>query len=121
MTAIAEPRTNDVTLLMGTKITGKVEVPDGVQILEGGAEKPAGHHIFRILHPEKGDERLTWDHTNFADIKGAKKLFVDLVEKGLTPYRVGVNGRATSEVMDEFDPSAEEVIFLAEKTLVVGG
>jgi hypothetical protein len=120
MTAIAEPRTIDVSLLMGSKLTAKIEVPDGVQILEGGAEKPANHHMFRILHPLKGDERLCWDSTNFADIKGAKKMFVDLIEKGLTPYRVGTNGKATSEAMDEFDPNAEEVIFLSHQ-LVAGG
>lgn len=115
-----EPRTIDVSLLMGSKLATKIEVPDGVQILEDGAEKPANHHMFRILHPLKGDERLCWDSTNFADIKGAKKMFVDLVEKGLTPYRVGTNGKATSEVMDEFDPTAEEVIFLAHQ-MVAGG
>lgn len=115
-----EPRTIDVSLLMGSKLATKIEVPDGVQILEDGAEKPANHHMFRILHPLKGDERLCWDSTNFADIKGAKKMFVDLVEKGLTPYRVGTNGNATSEVMDEFDPTAEEVIFLAHQ-MVAGG
>jgi hypothetical protein len=120
MTAIAERRKIDVTLLIGSKLTAEIEIPDGVQILENGDEKPASHHMFRILHPLKGDERLTWDSCNFADIKGAKKLFVDLVEKGLTPYRVGVNGKATSEVMDEFDPMAEEVIFLSHQ-LVAGG
>lgn len=117
---VPESRTIDVSLLMGSKLTAKIEVPDGVQILEDGAEKPANHHMFRILHPLKGDERLCWDSTNFADIKGAKKMFVDLVEKGLTPYRVGTNGKATSEVMDEFDPTAEEVIFLSHQ-LVAGG
>lgn len=118
---IAEQRTIDITPLMGTKLVTKVPVPDGVQILEEGADKPPNHHMFRILHPLEGDERLTWDSTNFADIKGAKKMFVDLVEQGLTPYRVGVNGKASSELMDEFDPMAEEVIFLAEKSMVCGG
>jgi len=117
---VPEPRTIDISLLMGSNLATKIEIPDGIQILEDGDLKPKSHHIFRILHPLKGDERLTWDSTNFADIKGAKKLFVDLVEKGLTPYRVGVNGKATSEVMDEFDPTAEEVIFLSLQ-LVAGG
>lgn len=119
-TMLNQIRTIDISPLLGSKIKATLDVPDGVQILEDGAEKPANHHMFRILHPLKGDERLCWDSTNFADIKGAKKMFVDLVEKGLTPYRVGTNGKATSEVMDEFDPHAEEVIFLSHK-LVVGG
>jgi hypothetical protein len=120
MTVAAPARTIDISPLMGSKLTTTIEVPEGIQILEAGEEKPAGHRMFRILHPAKGDERLTWDSQNFADIKGAKKMFVDLVEKGLTPYRVGVDGKATSEVMDEFDPMAEEVIFLSH-ALVAGG
>lgn len=120
MTTATEPRTIDISPLMGSKIKESIEVPDGVQILESGEEKPAGHHIFRILNPLSGDDRLTWDSGNMADIKGAKKLFLGLIEKGLTPYRVGTNGKATSEVMDEFDPHAEEVIFLAHQ-LVAGG
>ena len=116
----AELKTIDISPLMGGKLKATIEVPDGIQILEKDGEKPRGHHMFSILNPLTGDDRLTWDSGNFADIKGAKKLFVDLVEKGLTPYRVGTNGKATSEVMDEFDPTAEEVIFLAQK-LIAGG
>jgi hypothetical protein len=118
--SVPVPRTIDVSFLAESNAATKVNVPYGVQILENGDVKPKSHHMFRILHPLKGDERLCWDSTNFADIKGAKQLFVDLIEKGLTPYRVGVNGKATSEVMDEFDPMAEEVIFMSLK-LVVGG
>ncbi len=120
MTTATEPRKIDISPLMSKSAIVKIEVPEGVQILEAGAETPAGFHMFRILHPLIGDERLCWDATNFADIKGAKKLFVELIEKGLTPYRVGVGGKASSEVMDEFDPHAEEVIFLSHQ-LVVGG
>ena len=110
----------DVSLLVNTNLKVKIDVPEGVQILEPGQEKPSNYHMFRILHPLKGDERLIWDSGNLSDIQGAKKLFVDLIEKGLTPYRVGTNGKATSEEMVEFDPAAEEVIFLAQN-LVCGG
>ena len=120
MSTATESRKIDVSLLMGSKLTASVEIPDGVQILESDSEMTPGHHMFRILNPLSGDDRLTWDSNNMLDIKGAKTLFMDLLEKGLTPYRVGTNGKATSEVMDEFDPHAEEVIFLAEK-LVAGG
>lgn len=120
MTVAIEPRSIDISPLLGSKLTAKVEVPDGIQILEGGVKCPKGHHMFRILHPEKGDERLTWDSMSLSDIKGAKQMFVDLVEKGLTPYRVGVGGKATSQVMDEFDPAAEEVIFLGHPVIAGG-
>jgi hypothetical protein len=88
--------------------------------MEDGQEKPAGHFMFRILSQEKGDERLTWDSSSLRELQGAKEMFVNLIKKGLKPFRVGVDGKATSEVMDEFDPHAEEVIFLPQ-ALVAGG
>lgn len=120
MSAIAE-RIIDISPMVGGKLKTQIEVPEELQILEGGDQKPSDKHfLFRILHTAKGDERVTWDSTNFIEIKAAKKLFVELVEKGLTPYRVGVDGKQTSDVMDEFDPTAEEVIFLAH-AMVAGG
>jgi hypothetical protein len=113
----ATAKTITVPVLRGTPLREEVEVPDEIQILQ---DVPEGHFCFRILDPEKGDERLTWDALDFRQIKAAKKLFVDLVKKGLKPFRVGTNGKATSEAMSEFDPEAEEVIFLPQ-ALVAGG
>lgn len=112
------PNTITVPVLRGTPLRETVEVPEGIQILEGHV--PEGHFCFRILDPEKGDERLTWDSMDFRQIKAAKELFVNLIKKGLKPFRVGLDGKATSEAMSEFDPNAEEVIFLPQ-ALVAGG
>lgn len=120
MTETAEARTIELTTLAGTSIKEKIEVPDGVHIMEDGDEKPASHFMFRILSQEKGDERLTWDSTSLRELQAAKQMFVNLIKKGLKPFRVGTDGKATSEVMDEFDPHAEEVIFLPQ-ALVAGG
>lgn len=119
MTKVAE-RSLDVSVLLNTKLTVKVDIPEALTILEDGQSVPKGFGCFRILHPEKGDERVTWDSTMLNQIQEAKKMFLDLVKKGLTPYRVGVNGSASSQVMQEFDPHAEEVIFMPT-ALVVGG
>ena len=116
--SVAAPRTITVPVVEGTILRATVELPDEIQILEG--KQPKGLSCFRILDPEKGDERLTWDSRSFDQIKAAKKLFVDLVKKGLKPFRVGTNGQATSEVMTEFDAHAEEVLFLPYK-MVRGG
>jgi hypothetical protein len=116
-----EPRTIDVTVLLNTKLKATVEVPSEIQFLEDGQQLEKGRHCIRIMHPDKGDERLTWDSTSLAELQQAKKLFIDLVKKGLTPYRVGLNGQSTAKVMDEFDPHAEEVIFMPTATLVAGG
>jgi hypothetical protein len=120
MTTAVAPRTIDISPLVGGKLTSTIEVPAEMQILENGDPPPANHFMFRILHPQKGDERLTWDASDFFGIRAAKKMFVELIEKGLKPFRVGIDGKATAEIMDEFDPTAEEVIFLPQ-ALVTGG
>ena len=90
-----------------------------LQKLEDGDQLKAGQHCFRIMN-ENGDDRLVWDSSSFIEIKAAKKDFVELVKQGMTPYRVGTDGRASAEVMTEFDAKAEEVIFM-DTALVVGG
>lgn len=109
-----------ITLVAGTKLKEDIEIPEGIEVLEDNQAVPDGHFMFRILSQEKGDERLIWNSRSLPDIQAAKRMFVDLIKKGLKPFKVGVNGAATSEVMDEFDPTAEEVIFLP-CSLVVGG
>jgi hypothetical protein len=120
MTDTAEARTIQLTIMTGTKLKESFEVPDGLHIMEDGENVPDDHFVFRILCQEKGDERLTWDSRSLRELQAAKQMFVDLIKSGLKPFRVGVNGKATSEVMDQFDPHAEEVIFLPQ-ALITGG
>lgn len=105
-----------------------VEVPKGLRILtdnepkeswvkrlaaESGAKFIAKDwSCFRIMTAKDGDKRIVWCRRVLTQIAEAKKLFMDLMSKGNVPYRVGVDGAATSEVMKEFDPTAEEVIFM---------
>ena len=97
-----------------------LEVPPELQILEDGQDVPEHHHCFRILNTKSGDDRLVWDSRSLREVQAAKKSFVKLIKSGMTPYKVGVGGSASSEVMDEFDPRAEEVIFM-DTALVAGG
>lgn len=114
-------RTVEVRPLKGSTLKAKVEVGDKLGILDKPNDKPpAFHGCLRIMTEEHGDERYTWDRRDFSSIKEAAELFDKLVAEGLVPYRVGVDGRATSEVMVEFDPLAEEVVFLPIQR-VVGG
>lgn len=76
--------------------------------------------VFRIMTPQDGDKRVIWDHLSLKSIRDAKKLFGKLLKQGFVPYLVGTNGKASSEVMDKFDPYAEEVIFLPVQA-VAGG
>lgn len=96
-----------------------VVVPDSLQVTQA-AKPPEGHGMFRFLSPKSGDDRVVWNRFSLTEIQDARQMFNDLVDKGLVPYRVGTDGRATSEVMDQFDPQAEEVIFLPV-AMVAGG
>jgi hypothetical protein len=91
--------------------------------LPSRAELKKGKRVFYIPTENAGDERLTWDARFLDQIQGAKKDFDDLVARGMVPFRVDTNGKKTPEVMEEFDPNAEEVIFspLQVPNMIVGG
>jgi len=76
--------------------------------------------IFSILSQPDGDKRVVWCRKILDQIKAAKDMFMDLISQGMVPYRVGRDGKATSEVMREFDPLAEEVIFMPVKAIAGG-
>jgi hypothetical protein len=114
-------RTIKVKVLQGSKLEEEVIIPDELHVVGDDGMKPVEHNrMFRVLSQDKGDDRITWDSRSLADIRAAKDMFVDFIKKGLKPFKVGVDGQATAEVMREFDPLAEEVIFLP-MARVVGG
>jgi len=110
----------EVAGIKGSSVTEKVGIPDTLRIMEDGERPSQGHHVFRVMTAKDGDKRVVWDCHDLAQINDAKTMFDELVAQGLVPYKVGTDGRATSEVMDEFDPAAEEVIFLPV-AMVTGG
>lgn len=112
MTTAAATHILDIAPLTGCKTTVPIEIPEELTVLEGLAQPEAGHCTFRILHPMFGDKRITWQSTVLQQINAAKEVFLKLVKEGLVPHKVGVNGQMSSEVMREFDPRAEEIIFV---------
>lgn len=112
--------TVDIPILKGTVLVEPYDVPDGLQKLEDGQQIPIGHHLFSIMNPS-GDDRLTWMKDSLKSIQAAKQAFVDFVKQGLKPYKVKTDGTVTAEIMDEFDPEAEEVIFLPGRPILAGG
>jgi len=76
--------------------------------------------MIRILDALHGDQRVTWDKGDLNQIRDAKKLFIELVTKGLKPYYVKMGGQPSAKEMREFDANAEEIVFIA-KPMVVGG
>lgn len=75
---------------------------------------------FRIMSQKDGDKRVVWCRRILSEISAAKKMFIDLLSKGMVPYKVGVDGSASSQVMKEFDPTAEEVIFMPVRAIAGG-
>lgn len=124
--SVTAEREIDVALFrVGNKPTGslagKIAIPDNLQILEKPEEVPLDNFgVFRIMTPKDGDKRVVWDRRDFAQILEAKSMFDACVVQGLVPYRVGLNGKASADVMSEFDPHAEEIIFLPI-AMVTGG
>ena len=121
---MADREIDFAVLRSGTKpanLSAKLKIPEILGLLESPTDKaPEGFGCFRIMTPKDGDKRVVWDSRDFAQINEAKTMFDDLVVQGLVPYRVGLNGRTSSEVMIEFDPYAEEIIFLPI-AMVAGG
>jgi hypothetical protein len=113
--------TLNVPLVQAGSILGAafpVYVPDTLRI-EDQPSNPY-EHVFHVLTKEDGDKRVIWDSRDLAQIRDAKKMFLNLIKQGQVPYKIGVDGNASSEQMAEFDPNAEEVIFLPIKA-VKGG
>lgn len=113
----------------------EIEVPEGLRVLPADAELDAGMlacmasaadaevsdmRCFRVMTPADGDKRLVWCSRVIAEIKAAKKMYMGLIGEGMVPYKVGVSGKASAVVMDEFDPRAEEVIFMPVRAVTPG-
>lgn len=120
MTTMTAERVIDLSPMTRTNLKEQLQVPECFTILEAGADPAAEHNVFRILNPKSGDDRLTWDRRDFAAIQEARHTFVDLVKKGFKPFRVGQDGRRSNTIMQEFDPTAQQVIFVPMQP-VVGG
>ena len=109
-----------IPVIEGSGYRTQFPVAEELRQLEDGEELAEGCGMFRILDKKHGDKRVVWNRMNLPEIRSAKKMFDDLVEEGLVPYRVGPGGARTNSVMQEFDATAEEVVF-APVQLAVGG
>lgn len=98
-----------------------VEVPDDLHVLTDGENTSVVEHgCFRIVTAKDGDKRIIWCRNVMAEISAAKRMFLDLITKGMVPYKVGLDGHASATVMKEFDPTAEEVIFMPVAAIAGG-
>lgn len=70
---------------------------------------PEGKHVIHELDGS-GDVRTVWDPEDEADVEMARNLFKKAMKAGRVAYAVKRNGDK-GEVVKEFDPSAEKLIF----------
>ena len=104
--------------ILNLRVEESIDLPDGFRVLEKD-EPQTGDRCWRILS-HSGDDRIVWDSGSLADISGALKLFKQMIDKGLKPFRVDASGKRSPEEMKTFDPHAEEVVFVP-MPVAVGG
>lgn len=113
----------EVNPLTGSNCSRRVPIPPSFPKV-GDAHGLAKRSLWRILTAKDGDKRVVWDASDLAQIQDARRMFEELKAAGMVAYKVGDNGLASTEVMEEFDPLAEEVLFLPvgkQAGLLVGG
>ncbi len=97
-----------------------IEIPDSLRVLVSGETRRPGQGMFRILSQIDGDKRVVWNAGSLLEIRDAKQTFDELIEQGLVAYRVNFDGQRSTEVMTEFEATAEEIIFVPVAQLVGG-
>jgi len=96
------------------------EIPEDVPLLGEDEDIEPNCQVWRILCKRTGDKRVKWKKWVIGEINRAKERFVDFVKQGLIPFRVGTDGKMSAEVMREFDPAAEEVVFVPRRAVTKG-
>ena len=71
---------------------------------------PPGHVIFEVMS-HKGDTKYLWNKENPDEVSEAKEAFKRFKGRGYMAYKVSDKGDKTGEVLHEFDPTAERIIF----------
>lgn len=59
-----------------------------------------------------GDSKITWTAGDEIAIENARRSFAYFQEQGYTAFRVDGPDGGIGEPMTEFDPSAEQVVFI---------
>lgn len=98
-----------ITPIKQSGLPTQIAIPVALQELEDGCDRGSSC-VFRILTVEDGDKRIVWNANRLIEIRDAAKLFNDCVAAGMVPYRIGKDGKPAG-TMNEFDPTAEEVLF----------
>jgi len=74
------------------------------------ATKEPQQIVFRVLSLN-GDDRFSWDKRFLDQVHEARAKFYDMRKQGYAAYLPG-SGGGRGQLITEFDPDAEEVIFV---------
>jgi len=114
--------TIEINPMKNSNLGGKIELSENLKFLPDGVKIKEKQRLFRILTPKDGDKRVVWNRDRLDELNEAKELFDELISEGMVPYIVGLDGKSTGIVMEEFDADAEEVLFLpVGQGMLVGG
>lgn len=72
------------------------------------AEK-SEERVLRIMDPELGDLKITWDPDDDDQTELARKNFIAAKKKKMVAYAVKKDG-TKGKIISEFDPEAEAII-----------
>ncbi len=114
-------RSNASVVGLGSRLHLRLEgiAMSSVQALNEAEAEAAetGKSVMRCMDPSLGDMKVVWSSDNEDETALARDQFRKAIDKGLTAYGVTRRGKK-AEVMREFDPDAEAIIFAPR---VVGG
>lgn len=68
-------------------------------------------HTMSIMNHE-GDFKVRWDPTNPESVKMAEAAYADHIGQGMRAYNMASGTQG--EIMDAFDPTASEILFLPQ-------
>jgi hypothetical protein len=113
--------TIEISTIKDGRRTIEFEISDKLQILDDpSSQPPKGSGCMRIPTEADGDKRVIWDNQDLEQIAEAELTFNNLIAQGMEAYKVGIDGKKSSEKIFEFDPHAEEIIFV-QLAMVAGG
>ena len=92
----------------GNDLAEEVKVPN-LRRLRLGESRPKGHRLMSVPTEDAGDERFSWDASDFSQISEAKRFFNEMIAKGMVAFYVDPKGHRSGQAMVEFDPHAEDV------------
>jgi hypothetical protein len=79
-------------------------------MLETTTELASNQGMICVLNQE-GDTKIIWDRTNDAEVQNARQTFKHFKDKKYAAYSVRGKEGEKGEVIRDFDPDAERIIF----------